>query len=97
MDYAQTDYVYAEAWYMGPKQYPWGYQLVCDMIRDGSLGDIILENGNALMRVMDEPVPEEQALLNLQNFEEVYCQSEPEEWNEAEITAKIRREMEERR
>ena len=50
MAYAKTDYVYAEAGYLGPGSWEWSLDLLRELIRRGSLTDLFFENGNMLAR-----------------------------------------------
>ncbi len=72
MAYAKTDYVYAEAGYLGPGSWEWSLDLLRELIRCGSLTDLFFENGNMLARVSDTAVPEEEAQNNLEMFEQEY-------------------------
>ena len=72
MAYAKTDYVYAEAGYLGPGSWEWSLDLLRELIRRGSLTDLFFENGNMLARVSDTAVPEEEAQSNLEMFEREY-------------------------
>ena len=72
MAYAKTDYVYAEAGYLGPGSWEWSLNLLREQIRRGSLTDLFFENGNMLARVSDTAVPEEEAQNNLEMFEQEY-------------------------
>ena len=72
MAYAKTDYVYAEAGYLGPGSWEWSLDLLREQIRRGSLTDLFFENGNMLARVSDTAVPEEEAQNNLEMFEQEY-------------------------
>ncbi len=72
MEYAKTDYVYAEAGYIGPGSWEWSYGLLRDLIGRGVLTDLFFENGNALARVAKETVPEQEARENLKEFDENY-------------------------
>ena len=72
MEYAKTDYVYAEAGYLGPGSWEWSLDLLREQIRRGSLTDLFFENGNMLARVSDTAVPEEEAQNNLEMFEQEY-------------------------
>ena len=72
MAYAKTDYVYAEAGYLGPGSWEWSLDLLRELIRRGSLTDLFFENGNMLARVSDTAVPEEEAQNNLELFEQEY-------------------------
>ena len=70
--YAKTDYVYAEAGYLGPGSWEWSLDLLREQIRRGSLTDLFFENGNMLARVSDTAAPEEEAQNNLEMFEQEY-------------------------
>ena len=72
MTYAKTDYVYAEAGYLGPGSWEWSLDLLREQIRRGSLTDLFFENGNMLARVSDTAVAEEEAQNNLEMFEREY-------------------------
>ena len=72
MAYAKTDYVYAEAGYLGPGSWEWSLDLLREQIRRGGLTDLFFENGNMLARVSDTAVPEEEAQNNLEMFEQEY-------------------------
>ena len=72
MAYAKTDYVYAEAGYLGPGSWEWSLDLLRELIHSGSLTDLFYENGNMLARVSDTAVPEEEAQNNLEMFEREY-------------------------
>ena len=72
MAYAKTDYVYAEAGYLGPGSWEWSLDLLRELIHSGSLTDLFFENGNMLARVSDTAVPEEEAQNNLEMFEREY-------------------------
>ena len=72
MAYAKTDYVYAEAGYLGPGSWEWSLDLLRELIGRGSLTDLFFENGNMLARVSDTAVPEEEAQNNLEMFEQEY-------------------------
>lgn len=72
MAYAKTDYVYAEAGYLGPGSWEWSLDLLREQIRRGSLTDLFFENGNMLARVSDTAAPEEEAQNNLEMFEQEY-------------------------
>ncbi len=72
MTYAKTDYVYAEAGYLGPGSWEWSLDLLRELIRRGSLTELFFENGNMLARVSDTAVPEEEAQNNLEMFEQEY-------------------------
>lgn len=53
MAYAGTDYVYAEAGYVGENSWSWSYDLLKSLIADGSLTGLFFENGNMLARVSE--------------------------------------------
>lgn len=72
MAYAKTDYVYAEAGYLGPGSWEWSLDILRELIHSGSLTDLFFENGNMLARVSDTAVPEEEAQNNLEMFEREY-------------------------
>lgn len=72
MEYSGTDYVYAQAHYLGDENWAWSYQLLRDLIRRGSLTDCVYEWGNFLGRRAETPVAPEQAAENLRIFDEQY-------------------------
>lgn len=76
MEYADTDYVYAEAGYIGTDSWEWSYGLLRDLIADGVLTDFFFENGNALARVSREKLTKEEAEANLRLFDENYITSD---------------------
>lgn len=76
LDYTGTDFVYAEAGYMGDHTFPWGYGLVRDMIADGYLTDLVVENGHVLARVSHEKVDKKTAAANLELFDREYVTAE---------------------
>lgn len=76
MEYAGTDYVYAEAGYIGTDSWEWSYGLLRDLIADGVLTDFFFENGNALARVSREKLTKEEAEANLRLFDENYMTSD---------------------
>jgi hypothetical protein len=84
MRYAKIRYVWAEATFMGNTQYPWGYGLFRELIRNGTLRLDYLENGNALFELTPEgePVPEAEAEENLRKFDEVYARTDATDWLE---------------
>ena len=84
MRYAKIRYVWAEATFMGNTQYPWGYGLFRDLIRNGTLKLEFLENGNALFSLTPEgePVPAAEAEENLRKFDEVYARTDTTDWLE---------------
>lgn len=72
MEYAGTDYIYAEAGYIGPGNWEWSYGLLRELIGRGSLTDLLFEEGNFLAAVSEKPVDQEMARENLKNFERFY-------------------------
>ncbi len=72
MDYAGTDYVYAQAGFIGPGSWEWSYGLLRQMIARGSLEELFFEEGNMLARVAGQRIPEEKALENLAAFDAYY-------------------------
>lgn len=90
--YAKIRYVYVEATYMGNTQYPWAYDMVRDLIKNGTLKLDFLQNGNALLEVTPEgePVPADQAAENLHEFDRVYARTDRTEWIEKTWIAVMR-------
>lgn len=84
MEYAGTDYIYAEAGYIGPGSWEWSYGLLRELIGRGLLTDLYFENGNALIRVGAERLAEEKAAENLRLFDENYVTSDDIEQEEEE-------------
>ena len=76
MEYAGTDYVYAESGYIGTDSWEWSYGLLRDRISDGVLTDFFFENGNMLARYSREKLPGEKAAENLRLFDENYITSD---------------------
>lgn len=76
MEYADTDYVYVEAGYIGSDSWEWSYGLLRDLIADGVLTDFFFENGNAMARVSSEKLAKEEAEENLRLFDENYITSD---------------------
>lgn len=76
MEYAGTDYVYAEAGHIGTDSWEWSYGLLRDLIAGGVLTDFYYENGNALARVSPEKLSKEEAATNLRLFDEYYLTSD---------------------
>lgn len=80
MDYAGTDYIYAQAGFIGPGSWEWSYGLLRQMIARGSLEALFFEEGNMLARVAGQKLPEQEALENLAAFDAYYrtagCQEE---------------------
>ena len=76
MEYAGTDYVYAESGSIGTDSWEWSYGLLRDLISDGVLTDFFFENGNMLARYSREKLPGEKAAENLRLFDENYITSD---------------------
>ena len=72
MEYSGTDYVYAQAGFLGDENWSWSYGLLRDMIKRGTIDNFMLENGNFLGRRTEVPVSQEQAAENLRLFDEQY-------------------------
>lgn len=72
MAYAKTEYVYAEAGFMGSEETEWRLYLLRELIGRGSLTDLFFENGNMLARVSDTKISEEEAKANLEKFNQEY-------------------------
>lgn len=72
MEYAKTDYIYAQAGYLGEENWSWSYGLLQDLIARGSLTDCRFEWGNFLGKRAETPVSAEEAAENLRLFEEQY-------------------------
>lgn len=70
LSYAETDYIYAEAGYMGEGER--AYELVKDLIRAGKLRTVSLEQGNFLASVDVNGKSSVQADMALTEFEECY-------------------------
>ncbi|MBO6150783.1 MAG: potassium transporter KefB [Clostridium sp.] len=68
MEWAETDYLYAEAGYFCPDN-EWSYWLMRELIREGRVDDLYIENGNCLMRPAKEPVTPGKAAENLELFD----------------------------
>lgn len=69
MVYAKTDFVYAEAGYMGETEWSWSYGLLKDLISRGVLTELRFEQGNMLASVNRE-------LLNGKSLEETGVDTE---------------------
>lgn len=79
MEYSKTDYIYAEAGYIGENSWGWSYGLLKDLIKRGTLTDLYFENGNMLARVysgQQSGTPVNNATENLQLFMENYKAAE---------------------
>lgn len=76
MEYAGTDFIYAQAGYIGHDSWEWSYGLLRDLIAGGVLTDFHYENGNVLARVVHEKLTEEEAANNLRLFDENYITSD---------------------
>lgn len=72
MEYAGTDYIYAQANYLGEDHWAWSYGLLRDLIARGTLTDCLYEWGNFLGRRAETPVAPEEAAENLRIFDEQY-------------------------
>ena len=72
MEYSKTDYIYAQANYLGEDNWAWSYSLLRELIARGSITDCIYEWGNFLGRRAETPVPAEEAEENLRIFDEQY-------------------------
>lgn len=83
MAYAKTDYVYVEAGFIGDTSWSWSYGLVKAMVADGTLTDLLFEDGNVLAKVdpmrtaaQSTDSGQTQAEKNLLLFNENYRTSE---------------------
>ena len=72
LDYAGTDYIYAEGGYLGPGNWEWSYGLLRELIGRGTLSDLFFEEGNVLLAVAKEPVLADEAEENLAQFDAHY-------------------------
>ena len=72
MAYAQADYAYVEAGFIGEESWEWSYGLVRQMIGRGTLTDLVFEHGNVLAKVDLDGASSEQAQENLRLFDEHY-------------------------
>lgn len=83
MEYSKTDFIYAQANYLGEDNWDWSYGLLKELIARGSLTDCLYEWGNFLGRRAETPVSPEEAADNLRIFEEQYWPYlSPEKWAE---------------
>lgn len=72
MAYAQADYAYVEAGFIGEESWEWSYGLVRRMIERGTLTDLVFEHGNVLARVDLNGVSSMETRENLRLFDENY-------------------------
>lgn len=72
MAYAQADYAYVEAGFIGEGNWEWSYGLVRRMIERGTLTDLVFEHGNVLARVDLDGVSSMETRENLRLFDENY-------------------------
>lgn len=72
MAYAQADYAYVEAGFIGEESWEWSYGLVRQMIERGTLTDLVFEHGNVLAKVDLDGVSSEETEENLRLFDENY-------------------------
>ena len=79
MEYAKTDFVYAQAGYLGEESWSWSYQLLRDLIGRGTLTELYFSAGNCLARRSGEKAPAGEAAENLRMFDEHYRTFVPEE------------------
>ena len=79
MDYAKTDYVFAEREYFSSDEEEWNLMILRGLIRSGCLDDLIFENGNCLMKRVKEHVSPEKAEANLQAFDANLVKKAPKE------------------
>lgn len=77
LDYARTNYIYAQAGYM--QEGYRSYELVKDLIESGKLVIVCLENGNLLARVELNGEYSEASAQALTDFLEGYIKKEPDE------------------
>ncbi len=70
MRYGKTDYVYAQAGYIGEDERSWS--LTCDLIEYGVLIPVCFEKGNMLAKVDTEGVRTEESVKHLEEFLEKY-------------------------
>lgn len=88
MEYSKTDYIYAQANYLGEDNWAWSYGLLRDLIARGSITDCLYEWGNFLGRRAEEKVSPEEAAENLRIFDEQYwTYISPEKWEAAQAQA----------
>ncbi len=74
MDYAKTDYVYAQAGYMGEDERAWS--LTCDLIEYGVLIPVCFEQGNMLAKVDTRGERTQASVKNLEEFLDRYVRKE---------------------
>lgn len=72
MAYAQADYAYVEAGFIGEESWEWSYGLVRQMIGRGTLTDLMFEHGNVLAKVDLDGASSEKTQENLRLFDEHY-------------------------
>lgn len=72
MAYAQADYAYVEAGFIGEGNWEWSYGLVRRMIGRGTLTDLVFEHGNVLAKVDLDGASSEKTQENLRLFDEHY-------------------------
>lgn len=72
MAYAQADYAYVEAGFIGEESWEWSYGLVRQMIGRGTLTDLVFEHGNVLAKVDLDGASSEKTQENLHLFDEHY-------------------------
>lgn len=72
MAYAQADYAYVEAGFIGEGSWEWSYGLVRQMIGRGTLTDLVFEHGNVLAKVDLDGASSEKTQENLRLFDEHY-------------------------
>lgn len=72
MAYAQADYAYVEAGFIGEESWEWSYGLVRQMIERGTLTDLVFEHGNVLAKVDLDGASSEKTQENLRLFDEHY-------------------------
>ena len=76
MDYAQTDYIYAKAGYMGEEERC--YTLVRDLIEYGKLVPVCYENGNMLAKVDIDGEYDQESQAALTEFYKCYIKKDVE-------------------
>lgn len=72
MEYSQTDYIYAQAEYLGEESWSWSYDLLKELIARGTITECLYEWGNFLGKRAKEQISPEEAAENLRIFEEQY-------------------------
>lgn len=72
MAYAKTDYVYAEAGYLGPGSWEWSLDLLREQIREGSLTDLFLKMEICLRGYPTQRRRRKKRRTNLEMFEQEY-------------------------